>query len=212
MSRWNDFVRFVVLAHALVVATDSVKGHVLRAPKSVRGVVDVSDFGAVGDGVTDSITAIEAALANLTGAANDGGGMLYFPPGRFAVSRPLVLTDLYGIELVGAGAVPSFCPGAGSALLALTTNVTVLVLNRCTMCAVTRLAIGHASQPCCLHSRATVQRTPPTGGAAHRATRRTMLHRFAASENEACESGEKLTLGGGLPASGVAVDVVGSFQ
>lgn len=206
----NRLVRRAVLAQVMI-AIGSVKGLL-----SERGIVDVSDFGAVGDGVTDSIAAIEAALANLTGAANDGGGILYFPPGRFAVSRPVELNGLYGIELVGAGAGASFCPGAGSALLALNTNVSVLVLNRCTMCAVTRLAIGHASQSCCMPSRntrqTTLQQTSAVGGATHRATRRTMPHRFAASETEACEGGVKPMLGGGLPASGVAVDVVGSFQ
>jgi hypothetical protein len=45
--------------------------------------VNVKDYGAVGDGVTDDILAIEAALA----ASSD----IYFPPGTYGISRPIVI-------------------------------------------------------------------------------------------------------------------------
>ena len=166
---------------------------------------------------------IEAALANLTGAGGNGGGILYFPAGRFVVSRPLVLSGLYGVEVAGAGAVPSFCPGAGSALLSMSTNVTVLVFDRCTMCTVARIAVGHVSQPCCSHSSAPEAHpmvpAPHDGrGPTHRtAARRLAPHRFGVLESRsgACQGEEhkNVTLNGGeLPTSGVAIDVVGSFQ
>jgi len=46
------------------------------------GIFNVLDYGAVGDGVTDDTTAIQAALTALTSA---GGGTLYFPAGTYAV-------------------------------------------------------------------------------------------------------------------------------
>lgn len=52
-----------------------------------RPWVDVThpDFGALGDGATDDIVAIEAASAVIT--ANPRGGVLYFPPGIYMISR-----------------------------------------------------------------------------------------------------------------------------
>jgi hypothetical protein len=47
---------------------------------------DVKDYGAVGDGVTDDTTAINAALT-----ACPEGGVVYFPPGTFIISAPIVL-------------------------------------------------------------------------------------------------------------------------
>jgi polygalacturonase len=40
--------------------------------------VNVLDFGAVGDNVTDDTAAIQAAIDSLT---NNGGGILYLPAG-----------------------------------------------------------------------------------------------------------------------------------
>lgn len=61
--------------------------------------VHVDDFGAVADGVTDSVTAVNAALAQL---ANNGGGILQFGPGVYAFSREINLTGLY-VSMRGAG-------------------------------------------------------------------------------------------------------------
>ena len=49
--------------------------------------VNVKDFGAVGDGVTDDTTAIQAAF--------DEGGVIYFPSGTYLVSSALTGTSLY---------------------------------------------------------------------------------------------------------------------
>jgi hypothetical protein len=53
-------------------------------------VVSVTASGAVGDGHTDDTAAIGKALAQLSGATDeDLTGVLYFPPGSYAVSAPL---------------------------------------------------------------------------------------------------------------------------
>eukprot|EP00271_Cylindrocystis_brebissonii_P019457 TRINITY_DN5915_c0_g2_i1.p1 TRINITY_DN5915_c0_g2~~TRINITY_DN5915_c0_g2_i1.p1 ORF type:complete len:499 (+),score=32.60 TRINITY_DN5915_c0_g2_i1:205-1701(+) len=46
-------------------------------------VFDLSDFGAVGDGITDNTRVFQNALYALSGVADKGGGQLYIPPGRF---------------------------------------------------------------------------------------------------------------------------------
>ena len=41
---------------------------------------NIRDFGAAGDGATDDTPAIEHALS-------EGGGVLYFPPGQYRITR-----------------------------------------------------------------------------------------------------------------------------
>ncbi|NNF01368.1 MAG: hypothetical protein HKN22_01670, partial [Bacteroidia bacterium] len=60
-------------------------------------IVDVTSFGAVGDGVTNDHAAIIAAKNSLTGI-----GVLYFPPGNYLVNNEINLPG--SIILRGAGA------------------------------------------------------------------------------------------------------------
>ncbi len=63
----------------------------------LRESVSVKDFGAVGDGVTDDTTAIQAAIDSL---GNDGGTIL-FPEGVYVISATLNLTKK--THLIGDG-------------------------------------------------------------------------------------------------------------
>ena len=66
----------------------------------------VDKFGAVGDGVADDTSAIQAAID----AAADAGGVVWFPNGRYRVIGTLTLTAS-GVQVVGesrAGAVIVF--------------------------------------------------------------------------------------------------------
>jgi hypothetical protein len=54
------------------------------------------DYGAVGDGVTNDKTAIQAAIDALP-----AGGRIYFPPGAYKITSALDLTDTQGITLEG---------------------------------------------------------------------------------------------------------------
>ena len=62
--------------------------------------VNVKDFGAVGDGVTDDTAAIQAALDHV--AAN--GGTLYFPAGTY-LSDSLQVTPTASFEINGFGTI-----------------------------------------------------------------------------------------------------------
>ncbi|MBW7865592.1 MAG: hypothetical protein GX580_11900 [Candidatus Hydrogenedens sp.] len=55
---------------------------------------------AVGDGVADDTDAIAEILARLLEA---GGGRLYFPPGRYRLTRPLVIDKTVRLDIAGAG-------------------------------------------------------------------------------------------------------------
>lgn len=61
------------------ICSDATTGAARWENVSGNGVFDVSAYGAVGDGVANDYTAINAAATAMTTA---GGGVLYFPPGK----------------------------------------------------------------------------------------------------------------------------------
>lgn len=63
------------------------------------GVYSVINYGAVGDGVTNSTTAIQAAVD----AAKAVGGIVHFPPGVFVVDQLNCSSGSLGLGLVGSG-------------------------------------------------------------------------------------------------------------
>lgn len=72
-------------------------------------IIDVRDYRAVGDGVTDDTAAIQAAI---NAAATNGGGIIYFPPLVFAHTGRLLISSS-GIRLLGIGS-PQFDQGTRS--------------------------------------------------------------------------------------------------
>lgn len=57
-------------------------------------VVSLTDFGAIGDGVSDSGPALQAALETVR---DSGGGTVYVPPGTYAIVTPVSI-DLSNLE------------------------------------------------------------------------------------------------------------------
>jgi hypothetical protein len=64
------------------------------AQAKMRDVVSVKDFGAVGDGVTDDATAINAALTSVQST----GGVVEFGPGTFVVGSTIQIPDNCAIQ------------------------------------------------------------------------------------------------------------------
>ena len=82
------------------------------------GVVNVLDFGAVGDGVTDDQPAVQAALTYLFAT---GKNTLYFPDGHFYFATPLTVTFTVGrsLRIIGtscAGMTSGLVPPGGTRL------------------------------------------------------------------------------------------------
>jgi Pectate lyase superfamily protein len=79
-----------------------------------RPRVDVTAFGAKGDGVTDDTVAIQAAITFVCNAfhVNTGGGSIYFPPGVYILSQPQ-LPSTSGIFTLPCGGL-HFLGGNGS--------------------------------------------------------------------------------------------------
>lgn len=67
-------------------------------------VINVSTYGAKGDGSTDDTTAIAAAITALRGNLGVAGApnILYFPPGNFKVTSTLDMTLLPEVHVLGS--------------------------------------------------------------------------------------------------------------
>lgn len=63
--------------------------------------VKSAKYGAKGDGSTDDTLAISNAITDATGAADGDGGVVFFPPGIYITSSPLVV--LTRCVLMGSG-------------------------------------------------------------------------------------------------------------
>lgn len=82
----------------------------------MRDFVSAKDFGAVGNGVTDDTTALQAALTALDAA---GGGTLHFPDGVYLANNLSATSN--NINLVGNGQV-NIVKNANGPLLTLSGN------------------------------------------------------------------------------------------
>jgi len=89
------------------------------AAKVAKGdlVINVKDYGAVGNGSTDDTTALNTAKA----AAVSSNLPLFFPPGTYKITSALVWTD-DGLEVIGCGPV-------NTVVIQATSNVAVIRLG-----------------------------------------------------------------------------------
>jgi len=110
----------MIRRNALKVGIESLLALLpLRVPAAPQaaggGVINVRDFGALGDGADDDYPAIARALAaaRKVGPLGSGvrGSIVFFPPGVYRVSRPLDCT-LGQFNLVGSGAYQTVLRGA----------------------------------------------------------------------------------------------------
>lgn len=87
------------------------------------GAANVKAYGAVGDGVTDDSTAIQAAL--------DAHDLIYFPPGDYVLQSSLEVPDGKTIYALGGATLhPTFASSGGiSALVVQGSNVTIRNLS-----------------------------------------------------------------------------------
>lgn len=89
---------FPTLVHA-VTYTSPHQGTVLIDDAVMKGPwIDVRAYGAVGDGVTDDLSAINSAMV---AASTAGGGIVFFPPGTYLTSDTIELKS--NVVAVGSG-------------------------------------------------------------------------------------------------------------
>lgn len=89
----------------------------LKALSEALGWVDVRGYGAVGDGVTDDTTEIQAAIDSLSTTP----GTVFFPPGIYLISSPLLITKTSDwssqISLMGVGKASEIKMSSDSVML-----------------------------------------------------------------------------------------------
>jgi len=78
-------------AFAFPTADAGTVGHSRTMPDRLVDFHNVKDFGATGDGVTDDWSAIMDAINWTTSTTNRG--RIFFPPGTYVVSAPIVLAS-----------------------------------------------------------------------------------------------------------------------
>jgi hypothetical protein len=92
--------------------------------------INVKQYGAVGDGVTDDTAAIQAALNAVPQGNPTYGGTVFFPIGRYRITSTLTVPP-YSVRLLGVagGAVvnESGSAGRGSTILAGTAGMTAVL-------------------------------------------------------------------------------------
>ena len=86
-----------------------IKPRETKPARNALYVVTSAEFGGVANGVFDNTNAIQNAL---TKAGNEGGGIVFLPPGRYRVNGNLTVPT--GVELKGASDVASVPKGQGS--------------------------------------------------------------------------------------------------
>lgn len=75
--------------------TDTLMNGVFMLEKKTAHIINVKEFGAVGNGVCNDTEAIQAAIDY---ANKKGGRTVYIPRGRYLINRPLTLN---GCSLIG---------------------------------------------------------------------------------------------------------------
>jgi hypothetical protein len=124
-------------ASAVVVGGVEAAGAAPTQARSVqeRGIYNVRDYGAQGNGSADDTAAIRSAIA--AAQQNAYGGVVYLPIGQYVVTAPLVITRS-DILILGSGPLATM-GGAGQ-------NDG----NCTTIKPAARWAQGGASQPACI--------------------------------------------------------------
>lgn len=75
------------LAGASLLATGTILPPATAATSS--SMINVKDFGAIGDGVADDTASVNNAISNLPLS----GGVLYFPSGRYKINNPISISN-----------------------------------------------------------------------------------------------------------------------
>lgn len=90
------------------VRVNGAASTISAALAAVAGIfvnVKAAAYGAVGDGVADDTTAVQAALTAALGVAPASGAIVFFPPGIYRITS--LLTVGAGVSLMGCGAQSS---------------------------------------------------------------------------------------------------------
>ncbi|MBJ8205473.1 hypothetical protein JDS91_30045 [Bacillus cereus] len=69
----------------------------------MKGIYDVTDFGATGDGVADDSNAIQAAIEMAKIKEKNYGAVVWFPPGKYRIGSGIVIEEFVTLSGIGWG-------------------------------------------------------------------------------------------------------------
>lgn len=106
-----------------------------------RSFVNVKDYGAVGNGVANDTEAIQKSIAACIAI---GGGIVYLPPGSYAISATLLIDNISGVLIRGAGVEVTVITSSTSAL----NNLPMVRFEDTDRCGIEHLSLhGNVSAP-----------------------------------------------------------------
>src|SRR5262245_9473702 len=91
----NDAGSWGILLNEFLRVSHGEDGHI----KSTLSVNNIKDFGAKGDNITNDTIAIQSAI---NAAVSAGGGIVFFPPGRYITTSTLICSAS-AVTLLGVG-------------------------------------------------------------------------------------------------------------
>ena len=96
----KDFIKenkkATVLFIVLWIILLTVLGLLMNKCSQGRDVYNVENYGAIGDGKSDSTSSIQKAIND---CCNNGGGQVYFPAGKTFITGPVELKSNCDIHL-----------------------------------------------------------------------------------------------------------------
>lgn len=99
------------------IITDTLLNDVLVMQKKTENIINVKEFGAVGNGVCDDTKAIQNAINH----ANEHGRTVQIPRGTYLISKPIILN---GCTLIGE--VGNIFKNSGTVIKCLTADFTAI--------------------------------------------------------------------------------------
>lgn len=99
------------------IITDTLLNDVFILEKKTASIINVKEFGAVGNGINDDTEAIQNAIDH----ANEHGRVVHIPRGTYLISAPIVLN---GCSLIGE--VGNIFSGNGTVLQCATNKFTAI--------------------------------------------------------------------------------------
>lgn len=114
-----EYFRYMEQAGKLEeIVTDTLLNDLYMMEKKTASIVNVKEFGAIGNGVCNDTEAIQKAIDY---ANKDGGRVVHIPRGTYLISKPIILN---GCTLIGE--VGNIFNGSGTVIRCLSADFTAI--------------------------------------------------------------------------------------
>ncbi len=130
----SGIITGTLTANTLATASTTVRSLSDRA----ADVFNVKDYGALGDGATADVVAIQAAI---DAAESAGGGIVYFPAGTYRTAVPLIVDSDF-VTILGSGVGSTIIRAASAMTILLRMGPADLSLTSLEYCQVLNITLN----------------------------------------------------------------------